>query len=83
MAQPMEGSIEEQRQQTRELWQSRPWALLHKCTQLQPQSLQPAHQLAREWCQKFADQLDSQKDTLQIQEALPETNVQKFTGGLL
>ena len=49
---------------------------------MKPEELRPGEQCAQEWCAKFGQQLHSQKDTLQIQEALPDTNLQKFTGKL-
>ena len=79
---PVEGSIEEQTQHSRAQWSSRPWDLAHKCQQVKPEELRPGEQCAQEWCAKFGQQLHSQKDTLQIQEALPDTNLQKFTGKL-
>jgi len=80
MAQPAEGSIEEQIQHTRALWHSRPWDLAEQCNQVQPDKLTPEDRLAQEWCKKYGQQLHSQKDTLQIREALPGVNLQHFTG---
>ncbi|KAL0036267.1 hypothetical protein WJX79_010808 [Trebouxia sp. C0005] len=80
MALPVEGSIQEQSQHMRALWSSPPWDLAHQCDQVRPEEVGPDEQCAQEWCNKFAQQLHSQKDTLQIQEALPDTNLQRFTG---
>ena len=80
MALPVEGSIQEQSQQMRALWGSHPWDLAHQCDRVRPEEVGGDEQCAQEWCTKFAQQLHSQKDTLQIQEALPHTNLQRFTG---
>ncbi len=80
MALPVEGSIQEQSQHMRALWSSRPWDLARQCEQVKAEEVGPDEQCAQEWCNKFAQQLHSQKDTLQIQEALPDTNLQRFTG---
>lgn len=80
LAQDFEGSIQEQSQQARALWGSRPWDLADKCSKLQPEHLTPELQQAQEWCKRYVQQLHSQMDTLQIKEALPETNLQLFTG---
>ena len=80
MALPVEGSIQEQSQHMRALWSRHPWDLAHQCDQVRPEEVGGDEQCAQEWCTKFAQQLHSQKDTLQIQEALPHTNLQRFTG---
>jgi hypothetical protein len=80
MALPVEGSIQEQSQHMRALWSSRPWDLAHQCDQVKAEVVGPDEQCAQEWCKKFGQQLHNQKDTLQIKEALPDTNLQRFTG---
>lgn len=80
MAQQFEGSLPEQSQQARALWGCAPWTLADQCSQLSSEELEPELQQAQEWCQRYAQQLHSQKDTLQIKEALPETDLQLFTG---
>lgn len=82
MAQQFEGSLQEQSQQARALWGSAPWTLADQCSQLscEEPELEPELQQAQEWCGRFAQQLHSQKDTMQIKEALPETDLQLFTG---
>ena len=80
IAQEFEGSLQEQSQQARALWGSAPWTLADQCSKLSCEELEPELQQAQEWCMRFARQLHSQKDTLQIKEALPETDLQLFTG---
>ncbi|DBB06293.1 hypothetical protein WJX77_007210 [Trebouxia sp. C0004] len=80
MGLPVEGSIQEQSQHMRALWGSHPWDLSHQCDQVKGEDVGPDEQCAQEWCYRFAQQLHSQKDTMQIQEALPDTNLQTFTG---
>lgn len=79
-AQQFEGSLQEQSQQARALWGSAPWTLADQCSQLSCEELEPELKQAQEWCGRYAQQLHSQKDTLQIKEALPETDLQLFTG---
>lgn len=80
LAQEFEGSMQEQSQQARALWGLQPWRLADECGQLSSESLSPELQRAQEWCRRYAEQLHSQKDMLQIKEALPDTDVQLFTG---
>ena len=79
-AQQFEGSLQEQSQQARALWGCAPWTLADQCSQLSCEELEPELQQAQEWCGRYAQQLHSQKETLQIKEALPETDLQLFTG---
>ena len=79
-AQEFQGSLQEQSQQARALWGSAPWTLADQCSKLSSEELELELQQAQEWCKHYAHQLHSQKDTLQIKEALPETNLQLFTG---
>lgn len=80
MAQQFKGSLQEQSQQARALWGSAPWTLADQCSKLSHEELGPELQQAQEWCGRYAQQLQSQKETLQIKEALPETDLQLFTG---
>lgn len=80
LAQELEGSMQEQSQQARALWGLQPCSLADECGRLSSESLSPELQLAQEWCSRYAQQLHSQKDMLQIKEVLPNTNVQLFTG---
>ena len=79
-AQDFEGSLQEQCQQARSLWGLAPWTLADQCSKLSHEELEPELQQAQEWCRRYARQLHTQKDTLQIKEALPDTNLQLFTG---
>ena len=79
-AQDFKGSLQEQTQQARALWGCAPWTLAEQCIKLSHEELEPELQQAQEWCRRYAHQLHSQKDTLQIKEALPETDLQLFTG---
>ena len=82
-AQEFEGSLQEQSQQARALWGSGAWSLADQCSKLSCEGLTPQLQQAQEWCRRYAQQLHSQKDTLQIKEALPDTNLQLFQGETL
>lgn len=80
LTQDFEGSVEEQSQQARALWGSRPLDLAHTCSKLLPEDLTDELRLAQDWCKRYAHQLHSQQDTLQVKEALPDTDLQMFVG---
>ena len=80
LAQEFEGSMQEQSQQARALWGLQPWKLADVCGRLSSEGLLPELRRAQEWCRRYAQQLNSQKEILQIKEALPDTDVQLFTG---
>ena len=80
LAQQFEGSMQEQSQQARALWNVGSWKLADECGRLSSEGLSSELQQAQAWCKRYAQQLHSQKDMLQIKEALPDTDVQLFTG---
>ena len=80
MSLPMAGSVEEQSQHARMLWASHTQHLAQECSQVPPEELGPAEKAAQQWCSRFQQQRHSQKDMLQIKQALPDTDLDKFSG---
>ena len=58
-----------------------PWDLLQQCSQLDAEQLTPAKTSAVQHCQQYASLLRQQEDSLQVQQALPEGQLQLFIGG--